>query len=203
MKSIIPSFEDAVSFHGHSCPGLAYGYQAAVCALNTLFSDRAEDEEIVAIVENDACGVDAIQVVTGCTIGKGNLIYKDLGKNAWSFILRDNSKAIRIVTKPDEGMAGDPEIATIRQKVFSGQATPDEDKKFHQMMEKQTLDILTKKPDELFTIQEINPDIPEKARIFESIACSGCGEMTAEHRIRIFNGKPVCLTCNQEYGRGW
>ena len=45
----------------------------ATAAMNELDSIRAEDEEIVAIVENDACGVDALQCVSGCTFGKGNL----------------------------------------------------------------------------------------------------------------------------------
>ena len=41
---------------------------------------RAADEEIVAVVETDMCGVDAIQFLTGCTFGKGNLIHRDWGK---------------------------------------------------------------------------------------------------------------------------
>jgi formylmethanofuran dehydrogenase subunit E len=68
----LQSYEAAVVFHGHSCPGLALGYRAAVAAMTRLDRDRAPDEEIVAIVENDSCVVDAIQVVTGCTFGKGN-----------------------------------------------------------------------------------------------------------------------------------
>ena len=37
-----------------------------------LRSPQASDEKFVAIVENDSLGVDAIQVVTGYTMGKGN-----------------------------------------------------------------------------------------------------------------------------------
>jgi formylmethanofuran dehydrogenase subunit E len=203
MKKELPSYEEAVRFHGHSCPGLAYGYQASVCALNTLLAERAADEEIVAIVENDACGVDAIQVMTGCTLGKGNLIFRDLGKQAWSFILRDKSDAIRIVTKPEESMGHDDQLMRLRGAVFSGKASAEEEKKFHHLMEMQTQKILSKDVSELFTVQKISPEIPEKARIFESVQCSKCGEMVAEHRARLLNGKPVCLTCNDEYGRGW
>jgi len=47
-------------------------------ALKKLRSHRATDEEFVAIVENDSCSVDAIEVVTGCTMGKGNLISKTM-----------------------------------------------------------------------------------------------------------------------------
>lgn len=65
------SFEDAVDFHGHACPGLALGYRVAVAALKHLDVSRVEDEDLVAVVENDACSVDAVQFACGCTFGKG------------------------------------------------------------------------------------------------------------------------------------
>ena len=83
---MIPEDLDAVvQFHGHFCPGLAIGVRAAELALREI-GPRAADEEIVAIVESDMCGVDAIQFMTGCTFGKGNLIHLDYGKNAFTFI---------------------------------------------------------------------------------------------------------------------
>ena len=70
------TYEEIIQFHGHECPGLAIGYRMAIAAMENLESFRAEDEELVAIVENDACGVDALQCVTGCTFGKGNLLFR-------------------------------------------------------------------------------------------------------------------------------
>ncbi len=67
-----------IAFHGHICPGVAYGYRVAREAIKQL-GRKAKDEELVAIVENDSCAVDAIQVLTGCTFGKGNLIHKTTG----------------------------------------------------------------------------------------------------------------------------
>ena len=55
------TYEEIIQFHGYECPGLAMGYRMATAAMNKLDSIRAEDEEIVAIVENDACGVDALK----------------------------------------------------------------------------------------------------------------------------------------------
>ena len=69
----------ASTFHGHICPGLIIGYRAAKLAAKELDIRRDKDEELVAVVENDACGVDAIQWLLGCTIGKGNLIFHDQG----------------------------------------------------------------------------------------------------------------------------
>jgi hypothetical protein len=50
-------FQKCVNFHGHACPGLAMGYVAARAAMAWLGERRAEDEEIIAIVETDAYAV--------------------------------------------------------------------------------------------------------------------------------------------------
>ncbi|NLZ28705.1 MAG: formylmethanofuran dehydrogenase, partial [Firmicutes bacterium] len=78
-------WEKAVAFHGHECIGLARGFRVAEAALKQLEADRDIDEEILAIVENDSCAVDAIQFITGCTLGKGNLIFHDHGKPVYTF----------------------------------------------------------------------------------------------------------------------
>jgi formylmethanofuran dehydrogenase subunit E len=59
-RTQIPSFEEVVRFHGHKCPGLALGYRAALIAMSEVkASESSGDEEMVAILENDACGIDA------------------------------------------------------------------------------------------------------------------------------------------------
>ena len=67
-------------------PRLAIGFKACEVAVKKLGVGRAEDEEIVCVTENDACGVDAVQAILGCSIGKGNLIYRGTGKQAFSFL---------------------------------------------------------------------------------------------------------------------
>src|ERR1700690_3376478 len=89
------TYDDIIDFHGHSCPGLAIGYRVSLGALKELV-ERSGDEEIVAIVENNSCAVDAVQVMIGCTVGKGNLIFKDYGKQVYTFIRRPSGKSIRI-----------------------------------------------------------------------------------------------------------
>jgi hypothetical protein len=62
MSVTLPEdFEQIIRFHGHLCPGLAIGYRAAKIAAANLQADRSEDEELVAIVETDACGIDAFR----------------------------------------------------------------------------------------------------------------------------------------------
>src|SRR4030066_2503001 len=89
------SLEEIVEFHGHICPGLVLGYRVSMLALKEL-GERAIDEELVAIVENNSCAVDAVQVLTGSTFGKGNLIFKDYGKQVYTFIKRPSGDGIRI-----------------------------------------------------------------------------------------------------------
>src|SRR6266540_1461985 len=90
------TYDDVVDFHGHSCPGLALGYRVSLRALREFGVDRSGDEELVAIVENNSCAVDAVQVMTGCTFGKGNLIFRDFGKQVYTFIRRPSGKGLRI-----------------------------------------------------------------------------------------------------------
>lgn len=91
------TFKETAQFHGHECPGLAMGYRMATAAMEALASTRSEDEEIVAITENNACGVDALQCISGCTAGKGNLIFRDYGKQAYTLYSRQSRKGVRAV----------------------------------------------------------------------------------------------------------
>jgi formylmethanofuran dehydrogenase subunit E len=203
MQSL-KSYNEAVAFHGHSCPGLALGYRAAEFALQYLRAGRSEDEDLVTIAENDACGVDAIQLVAGCSVGKGNLILQDFGKHAYTFIDRKSDRAIRLVQRPEPVIQRiDPVASALREKVMDGTATPTEQKEFH-MRQAAVIDTILMMPiDELFITSEVKPEIPVRAKIFTSVQCASCGEMVAEHRARVRNGKFVCMPCAGEYGRGW
>ena len=92
-------WKKCVEFHGHECGGLTIGYKAALYAKELLDLDFSEDEQVVCISENDACGVDAIQVILGCSVGKGNLLFHICGKQAFSFYDRGSGRSVRLVLK--------------------------------------------------------------------------------------------------------
>jgi len=195
-------FAEAVAFHGHVCPGIALGYRAAEVALSRLRSGRSEDEELVTITETDACGVDAIQVLTGCTAGKGNLLFRDYGKHAFTFINRRTGAAVRVAANPSFNIDSlDPAFAPLRARVMQGQATDEEQAEYRERTGRIVEAILEMPAEELFSIREVDVDIPEQARIFRSVPCSKCGEMTAESRVRLEDGKFVCYACGKEYSR--
>ena len=94
------TWNDCVAFHGHECGGLTIGYKASLYAAQLLGLEFSDDEQVVCISENDACGVDAIQVMLGCSIGKGNLLFHITGKQAFSFYNRATGESVRLILKP-------------------------------------------------------------------------------------------------------
>jgi formylmethanofuran dehydrogenase subunit E len=185
-----------VDFHGHVCPGLSLGYKAAKVGIEMLNEMRAEDEELVAIVENDSCFVDAVQVLTGCTFGKGNLIYKDYGKMAVTFASRKTGKGIRISLKGGAFRPQDrQEHFELLQKVLNDTATEDERKRFWELHLERSRKVLESSPEELFNIEEVKIDLPPKARIVPSEVCAECGEATMQTKMVEHDGKRLCRAC--------
>lgn len=189
-------WDKVIEFHGHSCPGVAIGYHAARVALQKLQTLRAGDEELVAIVENDACGVDAIQVLTGCTFGKGNLIFNDLGKSVYTFACRNSGRAVRIAVKGSVRRK-EPALTKLRDKVYGGTASSEERKAFQDHQQERIRYILDLPDDEFCESREVNIKFPAKASIYDSYNCAECGEQVMEPRARVKGGRIVCLPCSE------
>ena len=143
-------FEKCVDFHGHACPGLALGYRAGKAALAWLGEGRAPDEEIVAIVETDACGSDAIQVLTGCTFGKGNFFYKDYGKHAFSLLSRASGKGVRLSKKAGAFVLSERHRALF-DRMRTKEATKEELNEFWQLHREKCREVLETPLDDLFS----------------------------------------------------
>jgi formylmethanofuran dehydrogenase subunit E len=89
-------------FHGHPGPFLALGIRMGLLALRILGSPGFEG--ITAEVETGteppiSCLADGVQVSTGCTAGKGNLVIKPFGRAAAVFTA--NGKRLRIEVRPE------------------------------------------------------------------------------------------------------
>ena len=117
------TLEEATRFHGHFCPGLMIGFRAAQIALRELGVERAEDEELIAICETDACSVDAVQVLTGCTVGKGNLILRDWGKQVFTFGRRSDGKMLRVALRYRAPAPDPAKLLEARRQAARGSRT--------------------------------------------------------------------------------
>ena len=168
------TWEDCVAFHGHACGGLTIGYKASLYAIELLKLEFSSDEQVVCIAENDACGLDAIQVMLGCSIGKGNLLFHMRGKSAYSFYNRKTGCSVRLMLKPT------PAGMTREQSFAYLQAC---------------------EPRDLFEVKQTVIRLPEKARLFDSYVCDCCGETTGANWIRLSGDRKLCLDCYESYDR--
>ena len=187
-------FKRCEAFHGHVCPGLSIGFQAAQTALEQLRESRAEDEEMVAVVETDACSADAVQVLTGCTFGKGNFIYKDHGKIVLTLFSRNTGKGVRVALKPDAFRPDEEHMGLIR-KMIAGEMTEEEQQRFRKIHFERSCEVLETPAEALFNITAVDMEMPPKARIELSKPCAICGEPTMPSKMETSEGRSVCRGC--------
>jgi formylmethanofuran dehydrogenase subunit E len=167
MTSYPADLQKVIDFHGHLCPGVLIGYRASLIALRQLDTSPSLDEELVATVYTDSCAADAVQVMTHCTFGKGNLVFRDLGKHVFLFSKRSDARSLRIA---------------LRYGVLD--------------MDKDATKMLLDMPDDiLYRIDRVEVELPPPARIYPTIQCSICGEGVMEPRARVKDGKFVCMEC--------
>jgi formylmethanofuran dehydrogenase subunit E len=181
----------AIQFHGHLCPGLALGYRVAKAALRELGADRPRDEELVAIVENDSCAVDAVQFITGCTFGKGNFIFRDYGKHVYTFFNRRTGRGVRI-SEDYRGFENDQHFPDLKKREAAGE---DVSREMQMLKMEKSSAILKADEKELFNITPVSSPAPEEAKIRKSLRCAVCGEKFMESRGRARNGKVMCIPC--------
>lgn len=185
--------DEVVRFHGHMCGGIGIGIQAARLALREIGS-HAPDEEVVAVVETDMCAVDAIQVLTGCTFGKGNLVHRDWGKNAYTFYRRSDGKAVRIAPR-QAGWGHSAEMQELQARSRAGSLTETDRARLTDLRRDWERQILAADPDDLFTVTVVSDPVPHRARLHASITCEECGESTMETRVRRLGGRELCIPC--------
>jgi len=176
--SLPEDLKPVVAFHGHLCPGVLIGYRASKAGMAALGAKRAEDEELIAIVENDACGVDAVQFMTGCTFGKGNFFFRDYGKQVFTFALRPSGRAVRVSLRAD-----------------AGRSDADEDSSEEERRERRIRSLLTMDADALFSVERKTVVLPSAARIHESVPCARCGEKVMATCLRKVDGRDLCIPC--------
>ncbi|MHA1604907.1 MAG: FmdE family protein [Candidatus Freyarchaeota archaeon] len=153
--------------------------------MNALGSGQSSDEELYMVVENDSCAVDDLQVVTGATFGKGNFSFRDYGKMAATFYLRDGKKAVRLVFKHESirKIGSEDLVEAIREE--------NPERKIVRFARR-----FGKLPDdEDFDISRVETVEPPLAEIRRSVRCENCGEMTMETKTVVKGGRRLCIPC--------
>jgi len=174
MDSLNILLEKAKEFHGDICPGIATGTRMTIAGMRELGMDPlTHNRDLIVYVEIDRCATDAIQAITGCTLGHKTLKQLNYGKFAATFIDTRTGKAVRIATYPKK---------------------PDQPSDMNELKEM----ILTAPEKELFSIQQVSVDIPEgdMPGFPTSITtCSRCGEQIMDGKEVVSNNTLFCKNC--------
>lgn len=184
MSDFDTLLEKGRNFHGEVCPGIVLGTRIAMAGMRELGMDPFErNRDLMVYVEIDRCMADAVQAVTGITMGHRTLRYKDYGKFAATFLDLSSGKAVRV-----SAVVGPPVPSKSGERDDFGK--PDR----KDMVEK-----LSNAPEEeLLVIEEVKVDIGEheipgfpKFRAY----CEECGDRVLDRREVIVDGRTLCKAC--------
>lgn len=194
-------WQRCVEFHGHICPGLAIGYKAAQIGMRELRAWCAQQGvdlgEVVAIVQNDACGVDAVQVLTGCTFGKGNLLFRDHGKQVFTFVRRADGQGVRVALR--FGVLENKSHQALRAKVMGGMGSDEEVAAFQAGQRELARRIVEGEAAEFFVWRSVQIALPGGPKLNPTVPCAFCGEGVMEQRAHVREGKIACPECAEKY----
>ena len=182
------SFEDllAVStkIHGHICAGQVIGVRMSMLGLDRIGIEDprgADRKKLYVLVEIDRCATDAIQSVTGCSLGKRSMRWMDFGIMAATFVNLETGQAVRITARE--------ESRELSKKYYPALAN-----KYQQQLEAYKI-----MPEhELFSFQDVTVDIPEcdmPGRPLRRVRCDSCGDYVQDCREVEQQGKMLCRAC--------
>ncbi|MFB3126717.1 MAG: FmdE family protein [Candidatus Acidiferrales bacterium] len=185
MQTLEEYIERANVAHGHTCAGQILGIRLSLLGLRELGIDDPikERKRLITIVEIDRCATDAVQLVTGCRLGKRALKFKDFGKVAATFMDLKTGRAIRIVAREES-----------KQK--ARQMFPELDKEEGQRRAYRQLS-----DEDLFSRQWVRVVLPEEdmpGYRAPRVVCAQCGEGINFKREVQRDGRLLCRACAGE-----
>ena len=191
MKKV---FQDAVEFHRHLCLDIAVGYRAAEILVREMGDELKNMKEVVALVGNQTCALDAIQEITGCTFGKRNLILTDVGKPVYILQNTKTGNSVRAYCHYWDTF-DHSEFRALRKAVKKNEATA-EQKATLERLTKETIDKILAAPEsELFQVSRPVLSAPKISGKYPAAPCEACGEHTDEALLSEGEGRRLCKEC--------
>ncbi len=187
-------FKDAVAFHQHLCLDIAIGYRAAKVLVSEMGDQLKNMKEVVALVGNETCAVDAIQEITGCTFGKRNLILTHIGKPVYILQNTATGTAVRAYCKYWDTF-DHSQLRALRKETKRPDASP-EAKAALQKKTEEIIDAILAAPDSaLFSISEVSLPPPPKSGKYQAEPCDQCHEHVDIALLKDKGGKRLCTEC--------
>jgi formylmethanofuran dehydrogenase subunit E len=204
--------EASVKIHGHLCAGQVLGVRMSMLGLReTDIHDPkgADRKSIIVFVEMDRCATDAVQSVTGCSLGHRTMKFMDYGKMAATFLNLKTGRAVRVIAKEDSRRKAKEYFRDIENKnevqlevdkimqesrVKIKEYFPNIENKYEVQLEAYKI-----MPDEeLFDVAEVVVKVrPEDmpGRPMRRVQCDSCGEHVQDMREVCQDGKVLCVPC--------
>jgi formylmethanofuran dehydrogenase subunit E len=190
--------EASFVIHGHVCGGMPLGFLAGIKALRVLGSEREANMAKTAFVETGTghaagCFADGVQMSTGCTFGKGLIQRTEYGKWAFTLVERGTKRAVRVSVKPQvmKQSFESPFVKMRHQGVLPTDVPLDISRPLVE-------GLLGRRAEELFIVSEIfEYPLPNAAAPCFSLAtCEDCGEVVAENKAQLKDGRIFCKPCS-------
>lgn len=202
MKTINPKnyLEAGQQFHGHKCPAMPSGLRVGAAAMNKLGVERAKDGQLLALVElgDDHCATcfaDGIQMITGCTFGKGNIKKLHYGKWGVTLVETKTGRAVRVTPSAEAMLANKKSefFTEYRMKGIPASKVPSE------VVDPLVERVMNTPDEQMLIVSDIfQYEIPKKPHSFDGFVCDECGEMTVEVYGRPHGDKKLCQPCYQK-----
>jgi len=184
-------------FHGHKCPAMPNGLRVAEAAMNKLGVERTGDSFLHAIVELGenhcaTCFADGVQVITGCTFGKGNIEKSLKGKWGLTLIDKRTNRAVRVYPKAEAMMQTKKTsfFKDYREKGVPPTQVPDD------IVQPLVDKVMNAPADMIIVISDVfEYNWNEPKHSYNSVVCDICGEMVIEEYTELKEGKKVCKDC--------
>lgn len=184
MESFAELLEASTKIHGHICAGQVIGVRMSILGLEKIgiADPRGKDrKKLYVIVEIDRCATDAIQSVTGCSLGKRSLRWMDFGIMAATYVNLETGEAVRITARE--------ESRELAEKYRPGIAD-----KYQRQLEAYRV-----MPEhELFKIEKVRAVILERdlpGRPLRRVQCEECGDWVQDCREVEKDGLTLCRAC--------
>ena len=185
--------------HGHKCPAMPMGLRVGAAAMNALSVERAKDGQLVALVELGenhcaTCFGDGVQMVTGCTFGKGNIQKLHFGKWGLALIDRKSGRAVRVAPKAEAMLANRQSVffSQYREKGVPASQVPAD------VVEPMVERVMGAPDSALLTVGEVfQYDLKDIPHSFDGFVCDLCGEMVVEPYGRLLGDQKVCIPCRE------
>ena len=190
------TFKRVVDFHGHACPDLVIGGKFCEYAHSLLAKAGTPDRSLSIVAENSTSALDAIQVLLGATMGNQRLRIMDHGKHVYTLIATGADLALRFALKP-QTFDDAEEYQRLAVSMAKNRLDMDDVVKFQYLLDHRVAFLLSRKPEELYTVQPVAPfpSHAETASIYRQ--CAACGEQVLSSHAVEYDRKVYCTPCFQ------